>query len=504
VEIVAPPSEKKFSFHVQEDPARRTRIVAGLVTSKKALVFVNSRAEAEELGKALRGTVSHLIVHHSSLSPQVRKAAEASLEGGESACIICTSTLELGIDIGDLDIVVQVGAPASVSSFLQRMGRSGRRGESPYMAFILSGARELLVCTAVIESARRKRIEPLVPKKKPYNIFVQQIFLAVLRHRRTTVARLVREIGTLEVFRDLPQGTLGVLLAFLEEAGFLVRDGEFLMAGPRMEALYGRSQGRDLYSVIQGGGEVRAVTPDGEQIGRLDAKYIADKGRAGFSLGGMDWTLVGRDEQHGLVVVVPGGDGGGRAFWTGNRHTGLSPEVCRSIQRIVARGRTLLPLEQREGEKLAACIAAFPPIHPQGIHVWETRRKKKVDVTVLTFLSRGKNALLALLLKSVLDERSNVHYDDLSLLLPNLGGEGSAERVLEALRRIQQMTVAEIEEIVPVPSPHQSDWKFAEALPPALLHEMAAFDTWRVDEFAEGFGKIPLYRVFPLDPPAPT
>jgi len=204
------------------------------------------------------------------------------------------------------------------------------------------------------------------------------------------VARLVREIGTLEVFRDLPQGTLGVLLAFLEEAGFLVRDGEFLMAGPRMEALYGRSQGRDLYSVIQGGGEVRAVTPDGEQIGRLDAKYIADKGRAGFSLGGMDWTLVGRDEQHGLVVVVPGGDGGGRAFWTGNRHTGLSPEVCRSIQRIVARGRTLLPLEQREGEKLAACIAAFPPIHPQGIHVWETRRKKKVDVTVLTFLSRGR------------------------------------------------------------------------------------------------------------------
>lgn len=504
VEVVQPPREKKFSFHVQEDPARRTRVVAGLVADKKALVFVNSRAEAEELGSTLRGTVSHLFVHHSSLSPQVRRAAEESLGGGESACIICTSTLELGIDIGDLDIVVQVGAPASVSSFLQRMGRSGRRGESPYMAFVLSGARELLVCAAVIESARKKRVEPLDPKKRPYNILVQQVFLAVLRHRRTTAARLEREIGTLAAFRDLPRDTLRVLVAFLEEGGFLVRDGEFLMAGPRMEALYGRSQGKDLYSVIQGGGEVRAVTPDGEQIGRLDAKYVAGRGREGFSLGGLDWTLVGRDEQHGLVVVVPGGDSGGRAFWTGGRSAGLSPEVCRSIQRIIARRRALLPLAQREEEELAECIAAFPPLHPRGIHVWETRGKKKVDVAVLTFLSRGKNALLVLLLRSVLGEHTKVRYDDISLLFPAMGGEGSADRVMEALRRIQQMTVAEIDEIIPVPSPHQSAWKFAAALPPAFLHEMAAFDTWRVDEFAGEFEKLPLYRVSPPDMPGPA
>ncbi|HRS92883.1 MAG TPA: DEAD/DEAH box helicase [Methanolinea sp.] len=502
VEVLQPPREKKFSFSVQADPKRRTQVVAGLVAGKKALVFVNSRAEAEELGSALRGTVRHLFVHHSSLSPQMRRAAEESLEGSESACIICTSTLELGIDIGDLDIVVQVGAPASVSSFLQRMGRSGRRGGSPYMAFVLPDAWALLVSTAVIESARKKRVEPLIPKRKPYNVLVQQVFLAVLRHRRTTAARIEKETGALPGFCDLPAGAVRELIAFLEREGFLVRDGEFLMSGPRMESLYGRSQGKDLYSVIQGGGEVRAVTPDGEQIGRLDARFVAGRGREGFSLGGRDWTLVGRDDQHGLVVVVPGGETGGRAFWTGGQQAGLSPEVCRSVQRILGRGRTLLPLGPREEEEIASCIASFPPLHSRGIHVWETGQGKKRDVVALTFLSRGRNALLALLARSVLGERTKVRYDDISLLFPRVGGPGSADRVLEAFRKIQEMSVSGIEAAIPVP--HPSAWKFGAALPPAFLHEMAASDTWQVQEFAEEFGSLPLYRVqAPGEPAGP-
>ena len=495
VEVAQPPRKKKFSFHVLQDPARRAETVATLVSGRKALVFVNSRAEAEELGKTLRETVQNLFVHHSSLSPGMRRAAEESLESGKSACIICTSTLELGIDIGDLDIVVQVGSPLSVSSFLQRMGRTGRRGGSPYMAFVLSSPGEFLVCTAVIESARRKEVEPLIPPEKPYNVLVQQVLLALLRLRRMTAARLEREVGTLPAFQGLPQGTLKDLVAYLEEQGFLVRDGDFLMPGYRMETTYMRAQGRDLYSVIQGGGEVRAVTPDGEHIGRLDARFVAGSGRVGFSLGGKDWTPVGRDEQHGLVVVVPGGGSSGRAFWTGGRPAGLSPEVCHAVQRIIARRRSLLPLAPREEEELAMALAPFPPIHARGIHVWETGGKKKVDVIALTFLSRGKNALLALLLRSVLGEKTRVRYDDLSLLFPAMGKEGSAVKVLEALRKVQGMTLSEMEEIVPVP--HTSAWKFGEALPQRLLHEMAASDTWRVNEFAEEYRGLPLYAVSP-------
>jgi ATP-dependent Lhr-like helicase len=240
---------------------------------------------------------------------------------------------------------------------------------------------------------------------------------------------------------------------------------------------------------------VRAVTPDGEQIGKLDARFVAGRGQEGFSLGGRDWTLVGRDDRHGLVVVVPGGETRGRAFWTGGQQAGLSPEVCRSVQRILGRGHTLLPLGPREAEEIASCIAAFPPLHPRGIHVWETGQGKSCDVVALTFLSRGRNALLALLARSVLGERTKVQYDDISLHFPRVGGAGSADRVLEAFRKVQEMTVPEMEKIIPVPRP--SAWKFGSAIPPAFLHEMAASDTWQVKEFAEEFGRLPLYRVQP-------
>ncbi|MDI9633443.1 MAG: DEAD/DEAH box helicase [Methanolinea sp.] len=498
VEVVQPPRGKKFSFHVHEGPRERVEAIAGLVAGRKALVFVNSRAEAEELGKALRGRVEHLFVHHSSLSPGMRRAAEESLAGEGSACIICTSTLELGIDIGDLDIVVQSGAPPSVASFLQRMGRSGRRGGTPYVAFVLSSPRDLLVCAAVIESAGRKEIEPLVPVKRPYNVLAQQVLLAVQRYRRTTLARLEREIGTLNAFRGLPRGSLRELVSSLEGGGFLVRDGEFLMAGPRLERTFGRSQGRELYSVIAGGSEVRAVTPDGEQVGRLDSRFVRARGREGFSLGGMEWRLAGNDEEHGLVVVVPGGGAGGSTFWRGGGEAGLSGTVCRAVQQIIARQKSVLPLGPREGEAVASCIAAFPPLHPRGIHVFESvpaLGRRKVDVTALTFLSRRRNALLAVLAKSVLGERTHVRYDDVSLAFPRLGPPGSAERVLSAFREVQEMTPREMGETVPVPRP--SAWKFGTALPPAFLREMAAYDLWQVEEFAREFRDLPLYLVPP-------
>jgi len=219
----------------------------------------------------------------------------------------------------------------------------------------------------------------------------------------------------------------------------------------------------------------------------------------------VEWTgpSSGETSSTGSLSWCPGKTAEG-VLLDGWQACGLSPEVCRSIQRIIARGRSLLPLAQREEEALAACIAAFPPLHPQGIHVWETSGKKKVDVVVFTFLSRGKNALLVLLIRSVLGEHTKVRYDDISLFFPAMGGEGSADRVLEALRSIQEMTAMEMEEIVPIPSPHQSAWKFAAALPPAFLHEMAAFDTWQVDKFAEEFRKLPLYRVSPPDVPGPA
>lgn len=492
VQVAIPPREKRFSFHVEGDERRRMAAIARRVAGRKALVFANSRAEAEQVGRALHGHVSQLFVHHSSLSSEMRRAAEESMAGEASACIICTSTLELGIDIGDLDVVVQLGAPASVSSFLQRMGRSGRRGRSPYMAFVLADAWDLLLCTAVIESASRKKVEPLIPAKRPYNVLVQQVFLETVRHRRTTRARLKKFLGSLPSLQDLPPHTVDLLIAHLEGGKFLVRDGEMFMPGPQMEMLYGRSNWKDLYSVIRGGGEFRAVTPDGDLVGRLDARFVASRGEGSFSLGGKNWTLVKSDESHNLVVVVPGEEAGGKAFWTGGQ-AGFSPVVCQAVQRILARGRTLLPLLPAEEEVLHGAIAGIPRIHARGIHIWEVPGKRKMDAIALTFLSRADNALLSTMAKKLHDEKTRVRYDDISLWFPDLAQEGAAERVLSILRQVQVLPADEMAGLLSMPAPEI--WKFGPALPAAQLREMAAVDTWHLAEFVARFCSLPIYQV---------
>ena len=154
VAIPSPSAEKKFRFVIEPDPDRRIGALAGLVSGKKALVFVNSRSMAETILQEATGRIKNLHIHHSSLAPSKKREAEEAFHGSEGACIICTSTLELGIDIGDLDIVVQVGPPDSVSSFLQRMGRSGRRDQAAFVAWLLFDPGELLTSCAVIECAK--------------------------------------------------------------------------------------------------------------------------------------------------------------------------------------------------------------------------------------------------------------------------------------------------------------------------------------------------------------
>ena len=131
VSVPSTPREKQFLFVVEPEEHDRIDALVRIVAGKKALVFVNSRSSAEQLGecvcRARSGTFTSTIPR-SLLQPE--KLAEEAFNSQDGACIICTSTLELGIDIGDLDVVVQVGPPDSVSSFLQRMGRSGTAGES--------------------------------------------------------------------------------------------------------------------------------------------------------------------------------------------------------------------------------------------------------------------------------------------------------------------------------------------------------------------------------------
>jgi ATP-dependent Lhr-like helicase len=491
VAVPSPPKEKQFVFIVEPEETDRINALVRIVDGKKALVFVNSRSVAEKLMKASAGRIRNLHIHHSSLSSATRKTSEEAFSSQDGACIICTSTLELGIDIGDLDVVVQVGAPNSVSSFLQRMGRSGRRGKSAFVAWILQNPCELLCSLAIIECAIKKEVENLTPPKKPYNVLLQQVFLYMHNHSRVSRKQLAASVLSPQVFRDIAPQILDQIVSHLVQAGYLTTDGEMVMLGTEAERVFGRSNWKDLYSVISGGGEYRAITPDGEVVGKLDARFVNSKNSDEISLGGRSWSMVKCDEGHNIVVVVPSGSDSSRIFWTSASEGGFSPLVCRMVQKIRAKGGTTMPLGEHEEEVLQTALGRIPDgVGQRGLHVVEQTGAKGVEVRIFSFSGGRFNRLLALLLQDRLGGKAQVRYNDFIVKVIHAGKEGAGQRVMSALQDIQKMGKDEIGAALPLPQP--DGWKFARALPTSLLYDLSLSDHYHVEEFLEIMSNVPL------------
>jgi ATP-dependent Lhr-like helicase len=483
VAVPSPPREKRFSFIVEPEERKRTEALVRIVSGKKALVFVNSRSIAETLGKALRGRVANLHIHHSSLSSEIRKLAEDAFLSDEGACIICTSTLELGIDIGDLDVVVQVGPPDTVSSFLQRMGRSGRRGRAAYMVWILSNPCELLCSCAIIECAMDRRVEQLHPRKKPYNVLLQQLFLSLHHHHRISKRTIAAGLLSSPAFSGITPQDLESIFRHLTGGGYVTTDGEMLMPGTEAERVLMRSNGKDLYSVISGGGEFRAMTPEGDIVGKLDARFVSSHADGDVTLGGRAWSMVKCDEGHNIVVVVPSGAGGPGTFWTGSGERSFSSLICEQIGQIRIRGNSVLPLGREEEEQLATLLSRIPEgVGGNGLYVLE---KKQTGRQVVVYSLHGGrfNQVLALLLKAVLGKRVRARSTDFLVRVSGVGKEGAVSKVIAALGTISELSCGEMAALLPVPP--RDGWKFAGLLPDTLFTLYAIPDFYHLDEFAE-------------------
>ncbi|HOV68435.1 MAG TPA: DEAD/DEAH box helicase, partial [Methanoregulaceae archaeon] len=249
VRIPSPPVPRLFSFCVEPGEVERAEALVRLVRGRRALVFARSRGEVERLAHLLDGQLPGLYCHHSSVSPATREMAERAAKSGEPFCIVCTSTLELGIDIGDLDLVVQSGPPSSVASFLQRLGRTGRRDRSARFAFLLARPCELVFALATVEAASRGEAEPIRPPERPYHVLAQQLLLHLIRARRTRLSVLRDLVGSLGPFRAIPPEEVDRVAAHLLEAGFITRDGDLVMVGPATESAFSGVHRQELFSV---------------------------------------------------------------------------------------------------------------------------------------------------------------------------------------------------------------------------------------------------------------
>jgi ATP-dependent helicase Lhr and Lhr-like helicase len=224
-------------------------VISRLHRGEKRLVFCDSRSRVEALAGALRGAGVQVFVSHSSLALEERRQAERAFGEANDCVIVATSTLELGIGVGDLDRVIQIDAPATVSSFLQRMRRTGRRSGTRRNCLFLATTDEALLCSSALASLwRQGLVEDVRPPDRPYQVVVQQILARVLETRGARVDEL--QDGIQATFGDLTGAAIAQILDHLRANDILWDDGGVLWFGQRGERELGRRNFLDLLSVF--------------------------------------------------------------------------------------------------------------------------------------------------------------------------------------------------------------------------------------------------------------
>src|SRR5262249_47756611 len=180
IEVPNSPLEAVMSGDVWTEVYDRLAELVG--EHRTTLIFVNTRRHAERVARHLSERIGEeqVTAHHGSMAKELRFDAESRLKRGELKALVATASLELGIDIGDVDLVCQIGSPRSIAAFLQRVGRSGHSvGGTPQGRLFPLSRDDLVECAALLDSVRRRELDRLRVPTKPLDVLAQQIVAEV-------------------------------------------------------------------------------------------------------------------------------------------------------------------------------------------------------------------------------------------------------------------------------------------------------------------------------------
>lgn len=331
------PSRREILVLLRSSADELATDAARMAAGKKSLFFCQSRAMTETVAERMRGSGIDVFVHHSSVSVEERRLAEERFHDGDNTCIVCTSTLELGIDIGDLDLVFQANAPSSVSSFLQRMGRTGRRpGQSANTRFLCEEPWAVLQAVALIELARNRWVEPVRSQSRCWPVLVHQLFALALEHGAVTADRCWEQLARVPDFNGISRAEFDELVEHLVREDYLFRTDGQLSLGQRAERVFGRRNFMELYAVFSSPVLYRVHTASGQEIGFIEQDF-ADRlveEMSSFLLGGRAWTAEHIHHADRSVRVKPA-PRGKKPSWGGFVPQMLEFEVCQAMRRTL-------------------------------------------------------------------------------------------------------------------------------------------------------------------------
>jgi len=293
------------------EAAARIRRVTELVDSHRStLVFVNSRENAEVLGhKFTQLGRADIAVHHGSLSREERTQIEDDFKAGVLKAIICTSTLELGIDIGIVDLVIQYLSPRQVNSLIQRVGRSGHRLNMLSEGVIVTAyPDDTLESIAAVKNAYASKLEPVLIHEEALDVLAHQIVGVIMDKGTVSLKELSALLHRAYPYRNLSEDRLLDVIDFLDSLSELraEQEGQVLRKARRTRSYYYENLSmipdERRYPMIN-------VITD-RRIGTVGDEFMALRARVGlnFVVRGKVWRIVQIEEETGTVYVVPSED----------------------------------------------------------------------------------------------------------------------------------------------------------------------------------------------------
>jgi ATP-dependent Lhr-like helicase len=320
------------------------RVTALALDHRTTLIFVNTRRLAERVAHNLAERLGEnaVLPHHGSLSRRLRLEAEQRLKRGELRAVVATASLELGIDIGTVDLVCQIGSPRSIAVALQRVGRSGHWvGALPKGRLFATTRDELIECAALVRAIRAGELDRTEIPKAPLDILAQQI-VAMAACEEWKEEDLFARVRSAWPYRELSRRDFDAVVEMLSEgiATSRGRRGAFLHRDQVNGRLRGR-RGARLAAITCGGAipdtaQYQVIAePEGTVVGTLDEDFAVES-MAGdvFLLGTTSWRIqrvepgrVRVEDAHGAAPSIP--------FWRGEA-PGRTWELSREVSRLRA------------------------------------------------------------------------------------------------------------------------------------------------------------------------
>jgi ATP-dependent helicase Lhr and Lhr-like helicase len=504
-EVIDPPKQPaRREILVVHRPDQQTlaREASRMAKGQKSLFFCQSRATTEAVAEHMRRAGTNVFVHHSAVSREERALAEERFHHGSDACIVCTSTLELGIDVGDLDRVLQAEAPTTVSSFLQRMGRTGRRaGQTANTTFFCEHGEGVLQAIALVELAKSGWVESVETGGRCWPVLIHQLLALSLAEDGIAPEDAWTRLHPVADFRDIHRAEYERLIQWmLRDRAFELASGRLLL-GPTAERRFGRRNFMELFAVFSSAKTYTVQDQNGQPIGSLEQAFV-DRlvdDVSTFLLGGRPWAVlrVQHDDRRVLVTPAPKGR---EPVWGGYLPLFLGLEVCQRVLVALVSDEEIAYLEESAREVLEEQRSAMRPVLSEdgGVELVDG------DVYWWTFAGGRINGTLRYALRAAGGEGWKIVPDNYRLRIR--GTEDApldVTRFSEAVRRLQSLELWEDPDLwagVAQDLPNYRLSKFQPLMPPWVEREVIAghlLDVAGAWRWLSGERAITLQRVPP-------